>query len=217
VESVKATFPLSGEWWVGVSPADRVPSHYTNKFAMTYAYDFVKYQDLSISLFNRLSGQAVSTCESWNESVLSPCNGEVVSSVSHVMDRTRLSVCVDYLSALKALFARSTHESLTTVFGNHLILKSDSVHFLLAHLKHNSTTVQAGQEVVAGQQIAAIGHNGSSVFPHLHFHAMDGPNPNKARGTSVCFDLLLKAGDAEWESRDKLIPCRGNNIKVSSK
>jgi len=213
MQSIKVTFPLCGEWWVATSPADRVPSHYTHRFAMTYAYDFTKSRDRSLSLSNRLFGKSVSTCESWKQIVKSPCDGEVISSISHVNDRTSLSIGADYLSALRAIVARSAAESLATVFGNHVILKSDTVYFLLAHLKCNSTTVHAGQSVAAGQPIAAIGHNGSSLVPHLHFQAMDGPDPNTASGRQVSFDLEVKTNGEDWESRAGLVPTSGSSIR----
>ena len=35
-------FPLRGEWFTKVSPADRVPSHGIDRFGLTYAFDFIK-------------------------------------------------------------------------------------------------------------------------------------------------------------------------------
>ncbi|MEK0152058.1 hypothetical protein WN867_03875 [Tetragenococcus halophilus] len=39
---ISIELPLRGQWFVEVSPADRVPSHGTDKFGLRYAFDFVQ-------------------------------------------------------------------------------------------------------------------------------------------------------------------------------
>ena len=51
-----------------------------------------------------------------------------------------------------------------------------------AHLKPGSLTVKVGDDLKAGQSIAALGNSGNSDAPHLHFHVMDGPDPLAANG-----------------------------------
>ncbi|HBA0438693.1 TPA: M23 family peptidase, partial [Enterococcus faecium] len=36
-EATTIAFPLRGEWYTETSPADRVPSHGTNRFGLRYA------------------------------------------------------------------------------------------------------------------------------------------------------------------------------------
>lgn len=60
-------------------------------------------------------------------------------------------------------------------WGNFLLLRTVAGdHVLLAHLKHSSICVRAGEWVVAGQRIAACGSSGRSPVPHLHLHAQAG-------------------------------------------
>ena len=41
-EATTIAFPLRGEWYTETSPADRVPSHGTNRFGLRYAFDFIQ-------------------------------------------------------------------------------------------------------------------------------------------------------------------------------
>ncbi|QGZ95065.1 M23 family metallopeptidase [Terricaulis silvestris] len=63
------------------------------------------------------------------------------------------------------------------IFGNHIIIEhAPGQFFVLAHLRQNSPSVRVGERVRQGQVIAALGHSGSSLFPHLHFQAIDSPS-----------------------------------------
>jgi murein DD-endopeptidase MepM/ murein hydrolase activator NlpD len=53
-----------------------------------------------------------------------------------------------------------------------LITHSDGTVTRYGHV--NSWTVQTGQRVVAGDQIATIGNRGNSTGPHLHFSVLLG-------------------------------------------
>jgi murein DD-endopeptidase MepM/ murein hydrolase activator NlpD len=55
-----------------------------------------------------------------------------------------------------------------------LITHSDGTVTRYGHI--NSWTVQVGQRVVAGDQIATIGNRGNSTGPHLHFSVLVGGN-----------------------------------------
>jgi hypothetical protein len=41
-EATKIAFPLRGEWYTETRPADRIPSHGTNRFGLRYAFDFIQ-------------------------------------------------------------------------------------------------------------------------------------------------------------------------------
>jgi hypothetical protein len=55
--------------------------------------------------------------------------------------------------------------------GNHVRLRCGEAEVVLAHLKRGSLRVSAGEQVIAGQSIAAVGNSGMSDEPHLHIHA----------------------------------------------
>ena len=67
--------------------------------------------------------------------------------------------------------------------GNHIVQDlGDGNYALYAYLEPGSITVNPGDELEAGQQIAALGNSGNSDAPRLHFRVMDGPDPLLANG-----------------------------------
>lgn len=64
-------------------------------------------------------------------------------------------------------------------FGNWVRVQHDDGSIsVYGHMQASSILVQVGQRVSAGEQIAAIGNEGQSTGPHLHFEIRpDGVNP----------------------------------------
>jgi hypothetical protein len=58
---------------------------------------------------------------------------------------------------------------------------------LLVHMKPGSVIVQPGDHVAQGQQVGKIGFAGDSIFPHLHYSLMEGPEVFKAWGLPAYF------------------------------
>ncbi len=74
------------------------------------------------------------------------------------------------------------------LFGNHIVIEAQpGVFVVLAHLKQGSPTVHEGERIREGQQLANIGHSGSSLFPHLHVQVMDGRDSH-AEGLPSVFE-----------------------------
>lgn len=72
--------------------------------------------------------------------------------------------------------------------GNFVLIDhQDGEYSLLVHLKPGSVTVRTGNHVVPGQPIGQIGFSGDSIFPHLHYSLMDGPEVFKAWGLPAYF------------------------------
>lgn len=72
--------------------------------------------------------------------------------------------------------------------GNHVVLKiADGVYAFYAHLKPGSVTVQVGDHVRLGDEIARTGNSGNTTESHLHFHLMDGTAPLTA--TNLPFEI----------------------------
>lgn len=63
-----------------------------------------------------------------------------------------------------------------TGYGNHIrIQHADNLLSLYGHLdEHNWSTVEVGDEVVAGQEIGYSGNTGRSSGPHLHYEVREG-------------------------------------------
>lgn len=67
--------------------------------------------------------------------------------------------------------------------GNHIVQDlGDGNYAFYAHLKTGSITVKPGDDLKAGQDIAALGNSGNTDAPHLHFHVMDTPDPLASNG-----------------------------------
>ena len=68
--------------------------------------------------------------------------------------------------------------------ANHLVIDIGGDRYVsMAHLKRGSVKVQVGSVVRRGQPIAAVGNNGHSSAPHLHFQVQDSPASTNAERT----------------------------------
>jgi hypothetical protein len=72
--------------------------------------------------------------------------------------------------------------------GNYVLIDHGNGEFsLLVHMKPGSVTVKAGDRVTQGQQIGQIGFAGDSLFPHLHYSLMEGPEDERNWGLPAYF------------------------------
>jgi hypothetical protein len=86
-------------------------------------------------------------------------------------------------------------EDINLVFGNVVVIDHrDGAFSMLGHLKQGSATVRVGDWVEAGQEVAAIGASGSSLFPHLHYQRVDAADMRGEGVPSTFRDLRLADG-----------------------
>ena len=88
----------------------------------------------------------------------------------------------------------------TPSYGNHILLEIGNHRYaVMAHLKQGSARVSEGERVRLGQQIAAVGDSGDSLWPHLHIHVQEGPDlDHQARTIPVVLsDVVLIRGAKE--------------------
>ena len=91
-------------------------------------------------------------------------------------------------------------------FGNYIIIDhGDGYYSLLGHLRHESVRVRLGDRVKAGQEDAAMGASGSSLFPHLHYQLMNGYRRG-VEGVPSYFDGTVKLRGAAR------LPVNGSSI-----
>ncbi len=89
--------------------------------------------------------------------------------------------------------------------GNHIVQDiGDGNYAFYAHLKTGSVKVKVGDQLTAGQVIAALGNTGNSDAPHLHFHVMSTPDPLRSNG--LPFVLKSFRLDSRVASQDALDP-----------
>lgn len=72
--------------------------------------------------------------------------------------------------------------------GNFVLIDHQNGEYsLLVHMKPGSVVVKVGDQVQPGQLVGRIGFAGDSIFPHLHYSLMDGPEVFKAPGLPAYF------------------------------
>jgi hypothetical protein len=87
--------------------------------------------------------------------VFSPCAGEVEQAVGDLPDHELGAMDFEHPP------------------GNHVLLRCDGVHVLLAHLRQSSLAVAVHDRVARGQLLGRVGNSGGTREPHLHLAAMD--------------------------------------------
>lgn len=120
--------------------------------AQSYALDFVRLD----SLGRRSEGlwpADVGRYHIFGEPVYAPCTGVAAQIENRLPDQ-------------KPPATDPRHPA-----GNFVRLRCGDADVVLAHLKHASLTVSAGDRVQTGQMVGRVGNSGLSTEPHLHLHA----------------------------------------------
>jgi hypothetical protein len=121
----------------------------------------------------------------WHRAVSAPCDARVFRVVNDVKDNDAFGSNRPY------------------GVGNHVVLLSDDVYFVIGHLAEGSIRVSAGQDVREGEVIALAGNSGWTERPHVHMQAMrakDGdfwhgtPVPIRFAGKFLVRNQVLRAG-----------------------
>ncbi|MFF7010352.1 M23 family metallopeptidase [Streptomyces fimicarius] len=183
--------PVTGRWTALNSPADKVPSHGTHVYGQTYAIDIVADPETGEGepparpafrwlwpFFRRNRA-----FPAFGAPLLAVADATVVRASDGRRDhlsRTSLPALL-YLMLIEGN-VRSII-GVHRIIGNHVVLDlGDSTYAVYAHLQRGSLRVRPGDRVRAGQRLGRVGNSGNTTEPHLHFHLMDGPDPDSARG-----------------------------------
>jgi murein DD-endopeptidase MepM/ murein hydrolase activator NlpD len=73
-----------------------------------------------------------------------------------------------------------------------LINHQNGEYSLLVHMKPGSVILKRGDHVEPGQLVGRIGFSGDSIFPHLHYSLMDGPEVFKVWGLPAYFSQFRR-------------------------
>ncbi|MFJ1789736.1 M23 family metallopeptidase [Streptomyces anulatus] len=183
--------PVAGRWTALNSPADKVPSHGTHVYGQTYAIDIVADPETGEGepparptfgwvwpFFRRNRA-----FPAFGAPLLAVADATVVRASDGQRDHlSRNSLpALAYLMLIEGNVRSilGAHR----IIGNHVILDlGDSTYAAYAHVQRGSLQVKAGDTVRAGQRLARVGNSGNTTEPHLHFHLMDGPDLDNARG-----------------------------------
>ncbi len=171
--------PLAGEWAMLAGGRSTLLSHHYSTPFVRDAVDFMQLVDGA-----GYDGDP-KRAESWygfGEPVLAPADGTVVS-VSDIHPDEPIGELGQ-----------------TPSYGNHILLDVGNHRYaVMSHLRQGSTRVSKGERVRLGQQIAAVGDSGDSLWPHLHFHVQEGPDldPQARTIPVVLSDVLLMRNGRE--------------------
>lgn len=186
-------YPFQGRWKVQNSPADRIPSHGTSRFAIAHAIDLVPVDERGrtapLRLRSLLRPETPEAFPGFGRELLSPAAGVVAvvhdGEEDHPAHRGLPSV------GYALTQGRRVAAGWRSVAGNHVILRvphrGTEVHVALCHLRRGSVAVRPGQEVRVGDLLAGCGNSGNSTEPHLHLQAMSAADPSAARAVPLTF------------------------------
>jgi murein DD-endopeptidase MepM/ murein hydrolase activator NlpD len=220
---VVVDFPLRGEWIAPNTPGTKVPSHGTDALGERYAYDFVGIDPSSRSrrfyrpspLRYLLRGVRLQDCFGWGQPIFSATDGIVVRAEDGWPERNPVHLLRDAAILLKN--ARTFNSKQTTdlrfLSGNFIIIETKDGYAVYAHAQTGSIIVSPGDKVIAGQQLANVGHSGNSTAPHLHFHLMDHADPWQAQGILCCFRDYEVFDEGAWQLVQNGIPKATDRIR----
>lgn len=86
------------------------------------------------------------------------------------------------------------------------MIKAGDFYVLLCHLKNGSVSVEKGDAVKIGQQLAETGNSGSSIQPHLHVQVMNNDQYFPLFKNLLPFKISsgkIKQGDA-WVTQENI-------------
>ena len=156
-----------------------------------FAYDVVVLKDESTHVGG---GTRNEDYHCFGTPVLAPAAGRVVRALDGVADNVP-----GRMNAKELL-------------GNHVVIAHGNDEYsLLAHLRNGSLQVAAGEQVVAGQQLADCGNSGNSSEAHLHYQLQDGPEFDRAAVLPAQFVEYL--ADGQVVARGE--PVKGQRIAAS--
>lgn len=170
VHAQEYRLPFKGRWFVMQGGDTLNVNHHMSVPAQWYGVDFAKVGGPAMRSLVRTNGVNVADFYSWDEPVLSPVDGEVVSTVNDLPDN------------------ELGKKDPGNPAGNHVVVKVAANRFaFIAHLRKGSVTVKPGERVAAGHPIGKCGNSGNSDFPHVHMHVQDTPTLDKGTGQNVEF------------------------------
>ena len=129
-------------------------------------------------------------CYSWSEPVYAPLGGKVIACGEGSADRTRGNLFLDLLRL--SLLPPPPASPFERFGGNHVIIESDGLFVLLAHLRKGSLNVKVGDLVRVGDEIGQVGNSGASIQPHLHVQVMSSPELFPLFANLVPFEFIVK-------------------------
>ena len=220
---VVVDFPLRGEWVAPNTPGNKIPSHGTDMFGETYAYDFVRTGPRSGQMrFYRpnplhylVLGVRLEDCFGWGQPIFSSTAGVIVHAEDGWPERNPVHPARDLVMAFKnaRAFGGGRAVGFRPLAGNYIIVEATEGYVVYAHAQTGSIRVSVGDSITPGQPLANVGHSGNSTAPHLHFQLMDHDDPFRAKGIPCCFREYEVFHEGAWRPVQNGIPKATERIR----
>lgn len=169
------SLPVTGPWTVYQGGRTVFDNYHAASIDQRFAYDLMVIRDQR-QYSNK--GWQLTDFYSYNQPILAPAAGKVVSVIDAYDDNPPYHPTPD-----------------NPAEGNNIVIDHGNGEFsMLAHLKHGSIKVRAGDSVTAGQLIAFCGNSGNSPIPHLHYHVQNSATWMKGEGLPIQFHDYLSNG-----------------------
>lgn len=191
--TIELALPFVGAWQVRNSPADRVPSHGTTRFASAQAIDFVPVggdeRTAPLTWRSLLRPEPPQRFPGFGRDIVSPVAGEVVAAHDGEVDHEAYRGLPSLGYALTQ--GRRAAAGWPALAGNHVMIRCAGGVVVLCHLQRGSLTVTVGEQVGTGQPVARCGNSGNSTEPHVHVQAIDRLPVEAAQAVPMTFDGRL--------------------------
>lgn len=168
-------YPFPGRWLIQNSPANRVPSHGTPRYASSFAIDFVQVDESGrtapLTFASALSPEPAALFPGFGRLILAPVDGVIVAVHGSEPDHAAFRGLPSIWYALTQ--ARRAAAGWPALAGNHVMIQTSGGPVVaLCHLQQGSTWVERGQRVAVGDRLGNCGNSGNSTQPHLHLQAL---------------------------------------------
>ena len=137
-----------------------------------YALDIVGLNNLGMRASSFQGGSDLSDYVIYGQAIYSPLSGTVIAVEGKYDDQIPPTTDIEHLA------------------GNYILLESEGVEILLAHLKKGSIVVKIGDIVTTNTLLGQVGNTGNTSEPHLHIHVEKGGETNTIlNGIAVPFTI----------------------------
>lgn len=205
VASVDLQYPFTGRWLTQNSPANRVPSHGTTRYATSYAIDFVPVDEAGrTALFTVVSlirPEPPERFPGFGRHIVAPVAGLVLAAHDAEPDHPA------YRGLPSVGYALTQHRRAAAgwlaLAGNHVLIDGGGVIVALCHLQQGSVEVVSGQPVHVGARLGRCGNSGNSTEPHLHLQAFDDRDVERADAVPLTFEGALPRNGEVIDIKDQ--------------
>lgn len=125
--SLNLAYPFTGRWLTQNSPANRVPSHGTTRYAASHAIDFVPVDEAGrtapIAIRTLIRPEAATRFPGFGRPILAPVHGLVVAVHDAEPDHNAFRGVPSIRYALTQ--GRRAAAGWTALAGNHVMIRSD--------------------------------------------------------------------------------------------